>query len=124
MKLYLCRRKNSKVKIILMSATLNSELFSKFFAKNPLGQFIQAKIVSQKMEKHERRIRMNRENLRSFNHEEEDDREPGLKFLTNLEITENYTPAARVELPNGRKFSIEIKYLDEFEKIKDYRSWN
>jgi HrpA-like RNA helicase len=53
-KLHLWKRKGAKVKIVLMSATLNSEMFSRFFAKNKMGQFVLAKIIPEKLEKKER----------------------------------------------------------------------
>jgi hypothetical protein len=51
MKLYLCRRKAPRAKIILMSATLNSEMFSKFFAKDPQGNFIKSRIIEERDER-------------------------------------------------------------------------
>lgn len=51
MKLYLCRKAVPGAKIVLMSATLNSELFRKFFAKDIKGCFIKARIIEERDER-------------------------------------------------------------------------
>lgn len=114
MKLYMFKRKHSKAKIILMSATLNSEMFSKFFAKNKTGQFILAKIIPEREEKDRRRERGR------GNHREEQ-YEPGWKFKTELPITKDDEPAAKVELETKRKYHIDIKYLEDVEKTREHR---
>lgn len=110
MKLYLCRLGNPRTKIVLMSATLNSEMFCRFFAKDPQGNFIKSLVVEERDERTDRSGR-GRQPRGDRVEQNTDLRE--WKYKTELRITERDKPATCIKLPSMRKFTISIRYLED-----------